>query len=234
MNDPKGGAGYPGAERMRPREESTFMHLATIDEALKRIRRGEMILVVDDEDRENEGDLQMAASWVTADALNFMLRWARGLICMPAAPAVIDGLGLAQMVEPEHAGCDTPFTVPIDHVDTGSGISAADRALTIRRVVDRDAQRGEFRCPGHVFPLRAAPGGTLERRGHTEAAVDLALLAGLPPVAVTCEVLDDDGDAASGEVLRAFATRHRIAMVSIDQIAGHRGAETRSPATLLL
>jgi len=210
------------------------MQLASIEEALKRIRRGEMVLVVDDEDRENEGDLQMAASWVTAGALNFMLRWARGLICMPAAPEVVDALGLAPMVPPEHAGCDTPFTIPIDHVNAGSGISAADRALTIRRVVDRDAVPDEFRRPGHVFPLRAAPGGTLERRGHTEAAVDLALLAGLPPVAVTCEVLDDDGDAASGEVLFAFAERHRIAMVSIDQIAEHRGAESRAPATLLL
>ena len=210
------------------------MELATIEEALKRIRRGEMVLVIDDEDRENEGDLQMAASWVTAGALNFMLRWARGLICMPAAPEVIDALELTPMVPPEHAGCDTPFTVPIDHVDAGSGISAADRALTIRRVVDRDARPSEFRRPGHVFPLRAAPDGTLERRGHTEAAVDLALLAGLPPVAVTCEVLDDDGDAASGDVLRAFAVRHRIAMVSIDQIAGHRGAASRAPAPLLL
>jgi 3,4-dihydroxy 2-butanone 4-phosphate synthase/GTP cyclohydrolase II len=210
------------------------MPLASIDEALKRIRRGEMVLVVDDEDRENEGDLQMAASWVTADALNFMLRWARGLICMPAAPGVVDGLGLAPMVPPEHAGCDTPFTIPIDHIDAGSGISAADRALTIRRVVDRDAVPGEFRRPGHVFPLRAAPGGTLERRGHTEAAVDLAVLAGLPPVAVTCEVLDDDGDAASGEFLFAFAEHHRIAMVSIDQIVEHRSGAARAPASLVL
>ncbi len=216
------------------KEKEEGMQLASIEEALKRIRRGEMVLVVDDEDRENEGDLQMAASWVTAGALNFMLRWARGLICMPAAPEVVDALGLAPMVSPDVAGCDTPFTIPIDHVDAGSGISAADRALTIRRVVDRDAEPAEFRRPGHVFPLRAAPGGTLERRGHTEAAVDLAVLSGLPPVAVTCEVLDDDGDAASGEFLFAFAERHRIAMVSIDQIAGHRGADSRSPATLLL
>jgi 3,4-dihydroxy 2-butanone 4-phosphate synthase / GTP cyclohydrolase II len=210
------------------------MTLATIEEALRRIRRGEMVLVVDDEDRENEGDLQMAASWVTADALNFMLRWARGLICMPAAPEVIDALGLEQMVAPEHAGCDTPFTVPIDHVDAGSGIGAADRALTIRRVVDCDADAGEFRRPGHVFPLKARPGGTLERRGHTEAAVDLAVLAGLPPVAVTCEVLDDDGEAASGELLFEFAERHRIAMVSIDQIVEHRGVGSRATASLLL
>jgi 3,4-dihydroxy 2-butanone 4-phosphate synthase/GTP cyclohydrolase II len=208
--------------------------LTTIEEALRRIRRGEMVLVVDDEDRENEGDLQMAASWVTADALNFMLRWARGLICMPAAPQVIDALELAPIVAPERAGCDTPFTVPIDHTDCGSGISAADRALTIRRVVDPDARPSEFNAPGHVFPLRARPGGTLERRGHTEAAVDLAVLAGLPPVAVTCEVLDDDGDAASPDVLAAFADRHRVAMVSIEQVAEYRVAGGRTPAPLLL
>jgi 3,4-dihydroxy 2-butanone 4-phosphate synthase/GTP cyclohydrolase II len=209
------------------------MALATIEEALKRIRRGEMVLVVDDEDRENEGDLQMAASWVTPDALNFMLCWARGLICMPAAPEVLDALELAPMVPPDRAGCDTAFAVPIDHAECGSGISAADRALTIRRVVDRDATPGEFNRPGHVFPLRARPGGTLERRGHTEAAVDLARLAGLPPVAVTCEVLDDNGDAASGDVLEAFAARHRVAMVSVGQVAEHRSA-ARAPVALVL
>jgi 3,4-dihydroxy 2-butanone 4-phosphate synthase/GTP cyclohydrolase II len=216
------------------------MALTNIDEALKRIRRGEMVLVVDDEDRENEGDLQMAASWVTADALNFMLKWARGLICMPAAPEVIDALELTPMVAPEVAGCDTPFTIPIDHIDGGSGISAADRALTIRRVVDPDACPTEFKRPGHVFPLRANSGGTLVRRGHTESAVDLAVLSGLPPVAVTCEVLDDNGEAASFDVLVEFARHHRIAMVSIDQVVEHRkslgevgGPESRRPALLL-
>ncbi len=208
------------------------MSLAPIEEALRRIRRGERVLVVDDEDRENEGDLQMAASWVTADALNFMLRWARGLICMPAAPEVIDALELAPMVSPEHAGCDTPFTVPIDHAECGSGISAADRALTIRRCVDPEARPRDFNRPGHVFPLRANPNGTLERRGHTEAAVDLAVLAGLPPVAVTCEVLDDQGDAASADDLVAFAERHRIVMVSIDQIAESRSGVSRAPLLL--
>ena len=212
------------------------MSLATIEEALRRIRRGEMVLVVDDEDRENEGDLQMAGSWVTPDALNFMLKWARGLICMPAAPEVIDALELTPMVAPEIAGCDTPFTVPIDHVEGGSGISAADRSLTIRRVAEADACPTEFKRPGHVFPLRARPGGTLERRGHTESAVDLAVLAGLPPVAVTCEVLDDDGEAASFDTLVEFADRHRIAMTSIDQIVEHRLSQTapRAPAPLLL
>ena len=213
------------------------MTLATIEEALKRIRRGEMVLVVDDEDRENEGDLTMAASWVTPEAVNFMIRWARGLLCMPCAPSVLDALELAPMVPPDQAGCDTAFTVSIDHLDAGSGIGAADRALTIRRVVDPDMTASEFKRPGHVFPLRACPGGTLERRGHTEAAVDLAVLAGLPPVAAICEVLDHDGSPARFEALTAFAADHRIAMISVEQVAEHRtstDAEARTPATLVL
>ncbi len=215
------------------------MALAPIEEALKRIRRGEMVLVVDDEDRENEGDLTMAASWVTPEAVNFMIRWARGLVCMPSHPDLLDRLGLAAMVPPEHAGCDTAFTVSIDHLDAGSGIGAADRALTIRRAVEPDAEPKEFKRPGHVFPLRARAGGTLERRGHTEAAVDLAVLSGLAPAAVICEVLDQDGSPARFPALEQFASDHRIAMISVDQIAEHRKAtgdtsDARTPATLLL
>ena len=215
------------------------MTLAPIDEALRRIRRGEMVLVVDDEDRENEGDLQMAGSWVTPEAINFMLRWARGLICMPAAAHVLEGLKIGPMVPPGEASCDTAFMVPIDHVDAGSGIGAADRALTIRRVVAPDAVPGEFLRPGHVLPLCARPGGVLERRGHTETAVDLAVLAGLPPVAVTCEVLADDGSPARLADLRDFASSHRIAMVSVEQVVQYRlanaSATQRSTvATLLL
>src|ERR1700731_3091238 len=168
------------------------MELTPIEEALRRIRRGEMVLVIDDEDRENEGDLTMAASWVSAEAVNFMLRWARGLVCMPCAPERLDTLGLGPMVPPDHAGCDTAFTVSIDHVDAGSGIGAADRALTIRHAVDPDATPHEFKRPGHVFPLRARAGGPLERRGHPEASVALTRLAGLPPMAVICEVLATD------------------------------------------
>jgi 3,4-dihydroxy 2-butanone 4-phosphate synthase/GTP cyclohydrolase II len=197
-----------------------------------------MVLVVDDEDRENEGDLTMAASWVTPEAINFMLRWARGLVCMPCAPERLDALTLAPMVPPEHAGCDTAFTVSIDHVEAGSGIGAADRALTIRRAVQPDASPHEFKRPGHVFPLRARVGGTLERRGHTEASVDLARLAGLPPVAVICEVLATDGSPARVPDLAAFADAHRIAMVTVDQVAEQRRAlarrHERAPAPLLL
>ena len=198
------------------------MALATIDEALKRIRRGEMVLVVDDEDRENEGDLTMAASWVTAEAVNFMLRWARGLVCMPCDARRLDELDMWPMVPSDRAGNDTAFTVSIDHVTAGSGIGAADRATTIRHILDHEARPTDFQRPGHVFPLRARPGGVLERRGHTEAAVDLARLAGQPPVAAICEVLCEDGSPARGAYLERFAADHRIAMVSVDQVVEHR------------
>jgi len=198
------------------------MKLATIDEALRRIRRGEMVLVADDEDRENEGDLTMAAEWVTQEAVNFMLRWARGLVCMPTAPEYLDRLEIPPMVPPGVAGCDTPFAVSIDHRDSGSGIGAADRAHTVRRFLDPTATAGEFVRPGHVFPLRARDEGVLERRGHTEAAVDLARLAGLAPVAVICEVLHDDGSPARLPFLALFAEEHRIAMITVAQLVEHR------------
>jgi 3,4-dihydroxy 2-butanone 4-phosphate synthase/GTP cyclohydrolase II len=195
--------------------------LTSIDDALRRIRRGEMVLVVDDEDRENEGDLTLAAEWATPDAINFMLRWARGLVCLPCDGARLDALEIGPMV-PVGAGCDTAFTVSIDHRDAGSGIGAADRALTIRRLLDPQTRPDDFVRPGHVFPLRARSGGVLERRGHTEAAVDLARLAGLAPAAVICEVLHDDGSPARMPYLRLFAEEHRIAMVSVAQLAEHR------------
>lgn len=212
------------------------MALAPIDEALRRIRRGEMVLVVDDEDRENEGDLTMAANWVTAESINFMLRWARGLVCMPSAPEVLERLALGPMVPPHEAGCDTAFTVSFDHVDAGSGIGAGDRAYTIKRALDPEAHPREFKRPGHVFPLRAQDGGVLTRRGHTEASVDLARMAGLPPVAVICEVLHDDGSPARFPFLELFAAEHRIAMISVEQVVQYRieteaGAE-RSPLLL--
>jgi 3,4-dihydroxy-2-butanone 4-phosphate synthase len=198
--------------------------LTHIDDALRRIRRGEMVLVVDDEDRENEGDLTLAAEWVTPEAINFMLRWARGLVCMPCESSLLDALEIGPMVSPGTAGCDTAFTVSIDHRTAGSGIGAADRALTIRRLLDADARPEHFVRPGHVFPLRARPGGVLERRGHTEAAVDLARLAGLSPAAVICEVLHDDGSPARLPFLELFAEEHRIAMISVAQLADFRRA----------
>jgi len=198
------------------------MPMSTIDDALKRIRRGEMVLVVDDEDRENEGDLTMAASWVTPEAVNFMLRWGRGLLCMPCGAELLDQLDIWPMVPSDRAGCDTAFTVSIDHVSVGSGIGAADRARTIRKVIEPGARPSDFQRPGHVFPLRARPGGVLERRGHTEAAVDLAVLAGFPPVSAICEVLHDDGSPARLPHLARFADEHLVAMVSVDQIVEYR------------
>jgi 3,4-dihydroxy 2-butanone 4-phosphate synthase/GTP cyclohydrolase II len=202
--------------------------LTSIDDALRRIRRGEMVLVVDDEDRENEGDLTLAAEWVTPEAINFMLRWARGLVCMPCDAQRLRELEIGPMVPAGQAGCDTAFTVSIDHRDAGSGIGAHDRALTIRRVLAADSRPEHFVRPGHVFPLRACDGGVLQRRGHTEAAVDLAKLAGCAPVAVICEVLHDDGSPARFPYLEMFAQEHRIAMVSVGQLVEHREAAVAS------
>jgi 3,4-dihydroxy 2-butanone 4-phosphate synthase/GTP cyclohydrolase II len=200
------------------------MAMTSIDEALRRIRRGEMVLVVDDEDRENEGDLTMAAEWVTPESINFMLRWARGLVCMPCHGDRLDELEVGPMIPAGDETADTPFAVTIDHRSAGSGIGAADRALTIRRVLDPASRPSDFLRPGHVFPLRAKRGGVLERRGHTEAAVDLAVLAGCAPVAVICEVLHDDGSPARVPYLELFAQEHRIVMVSVGQVVEHRHA----------
>jgi 3,4-dihydroxy-2-butanone 4-phosphate synthase len=147
---------------------------------------------------------------------------------MPCDAARLDELAIHAMVPAERATCDTAFTVTIDHVDAGSGIGAADRALTIRRVVDPAVRPADFIRPGHVFPLRARPGGVLERRGHTEAAVDLARLAGLSGVAVTCEVLHDDGSPARMPYLELFAQEHGLAMISVEQVVAHRRAVTVS------
>jgi 3,4-dihydroxy 2-butanone 4-phosphate synthase/GTP cyclohydrolase II len=196
-----------------------------------------MVLVVDDEDRENEGDLTLAAEWVTPEAINFMLRWARGLVCMPCHAQRLEALEIGPMVPASVAGSDTAFTVSIDHRDAGSGIGAHDRALTIRQVLEPASRADDFVRPGHVFPLRAREGGVLERRGHTEAAVDLARLAGCAPVAVICEVLHDDGSPARFPYLELFAEEHRIAMVSVAQLVYYREGATARPGdrrTLLL
>ncbi|CAB4658798.1 unannotated protein [freshwater metagenome] len=204
---------------------STF---ASIEEAVDRIRAGEMVLVADDEDRENEGDLTMAAEFVTPEAINFMLRFARGLVCMPSAPEYLERLSVGPMIPAGEEGCDTPFTVSIDHRDSGSGIGAADRALTVKNFLDPASVASDFIRPGHVFPLRAKPEGVLERRGHTEASVDLARLAGLHPVAVICEVLDDEGSPARLPFLEKFAAEHGILLISVEQLAEYREAALTS------
>src|SRR4249920_2540772 len=181
-----------------------------------------MVLVVDDEDRENEGDLTLAAEWVTAEAVNFMLRWARGLVCMPIEESYLQRLDVPPMVAPGRAGCDTAFSVSIDHVGSGSGIGAADRAHTIKKIIDPGSRPSDFIQPGHVFPLRARPGGVLERRGHTEAAVDLARLAGLKPAGVICEIVNDDGTMARGPDLVRFCKTHNLMMISVADLARYR------------
>jgi 3,4-dihydroxy 2-butanone 4-phosphate synthase/GTP cyclohydrolase II len=193
---------------------------ASVVEALRRIQRGEMVLVSDGPDREDEADLTMAAQWVTPEAIAFMLRHGRGLVCMPCDGERLDRLGIGPMVT--DAGCDTAFTVSIDHASVGSGISAADRAATIRAVLDPWAGAADFVRPGHVFPLRAREGGVMVRTGHTEAAVDLARLAGLAPCAAICEVLNDDGTIARGRELDRLAADHDLARVTIEDLVAYR------------
>ena len=164
----------------------------TIEEAIAAIKAGKMVLVTDDEDRENEGDLIMAAELCTPEAINFMAKEARGLICMPAAGEVMDKLQLGAMVSKNTDNHETAFSVSIDHVDTTTGISAYERAYTMQKCCDEGAQPNDFRRPGHVFPLRAKEGGVLVRTGHTEATVDLCKLAGLKPVGICVEIMDED------------------------------------------
>jgi 3,4-dihydroxy 2-butanone 4-phosphate synthase/GTP cyclohydrolase II len=184
-----------------------------------------MVLVSDGADREDEADLTMAAQWVTPEAIAFMLRHGRGLVCMPCDGARLDRLGIGPMVP--DAGCDTAFTVSIDHRSVGSGISAIDRAATVRAVLDPWAGANDFVRPGHVFPLRARDGGVLVRTGHTEAAVDLARMAGLAPCAVICEVLNDDGTIARGADLDRLAADHDLARVTIEDLVAYRRAILR-------
>jgi 3,4-dihydroxy 2-butanone 4-phosphate synthase / GTP cyclohydrolase II len=197
--------------------------LSTIPEAIAAIRRGELVLVVDDHDRENEGDLVMAAAHVTPEAVNFMVTQGRGLVCLALTPERCDDLDLGPMV-PENAGREeTAFTVSIDFEEPGStGISAADRARTIAHALDVAARPADFRRPGHVFPLRARAGGVLERPGHTEAAVDLARLAGLAPAGVICEVMSADGTMARLPELLDLADTHGLHLVTIADLIEYR------------
>lgn len=194
----------------------------TIEEAIEDIRAGKMVVVVDDEDRENEGDLVMAAELVTPQAINFMATHGRGLICLPIIGERLDALDIQPMVTHNTDSHETAFTVSIDHKDTTTGISAFERALTIRKVLDEAARPEDFRRPGHVFPLRAREGGVLRRAGHTEAAVDLARLAGLYPAGVICEIMSEDGRMARVPELVAFAARHQLKLITIADLIQYR------------
>jgi 3,4-dihydroxy 2-butanone 4-phosphate synthase/GTP cyclohydrolase II len=198
------------------------MTMISVEAALARVRRGGLVLLLDSEDREDEGDLMVPAAHVSAEVVNFMARQACGLVCMPCDSRRLDELAIGPMVVDNTCAMSTAFTVSIDWRHGGSGISAQDRAATVRAVLDPGSAPGDFTRPGHVFPLRARPGGVLERPGHTEAAVDLARLAGLFPAAVICEVLDDDGSPARRPRLERFARDHDIGIVTIDALVAHR------------
>lgn len=199
------------------------MKTATIGEALAAVAAGEFVLVVDDEDRENEGDLIIAAEKVTPDKLAFMIRHTSGLICLPTIGERLDELELPLMVLENTDSHRTAFTVSVDAVgQTTTGISAADRAATIRAFVDPDIGPKDLTRPGHIFPLRYREGGVLVRPGHTEAAVDLARLAGLYPAGVLCELVLDEGGMARGADLDAFAEEHGIVLITIEQLIEYR------------
>lgn len=193
-----------------------------IEEAIADIREGKMIVVVDDPDRENEGDLLMAAEKVTPEAINFMASHAKGLICMPASEELLSRLNIHPMVEKNTDNHETAFTVSIDHVDTTTGISAYERALTIQKVLEEDAKENDFRRPGHIFPLIAKKGGVLKRVGHTEAAVDLATMAGLKPAGVICEIMADDGTMMRTPELKEFCKKYEIKMITIADLVAYR------------
>ena len=202
------------------RQKTTF---APIDEAIKAIRDGKMIVVVDDEDRENEGDLTMAAAKVTPEAVNFMARYGRGLICLAMTPERLGELDIPLEASDNSSPRETAFCVSIDaRAGTSTGISAADRARTVLATLDPATTPRDLIRPGHVFPLRSRPGGTLVRAGHTEAAVDLARIAGLAPAGVICEVMNDDGTMARVPELRKFARKHGLLMITIADLISYR------------
>ena len=194
----------------------------TIEDAIKEIKEGKIIIVVDNPDRENEGDLLMAAEKVTGEAINFMAKYGRGLICMPVEEKRLKKLKIGPMVEKNTDNHETAFTVAIDHIDTTTGISAFERALTIQKVLDESSKPDEFRRPGHVFPLIAKKGGVLERNGHTEAAVDLPKLAGLKGAGVICEIMKDDGTMARTSDLIKFANEHNLKIITIKDLIEYR------------
>jgi len=196
---------------------------ATIEEALEDIRQGKMIVVCDDEDRENEGDLTMAAQFATPEAVNFMAKEGRGLICLSLTPERCDAMGLDLMAAHNESPFETPFTVSVEAREgVTTGISAHDRAHTIQVAIDPQAGPADLVQPGHVFPLKAKPGGVLERAGQTEAGVDLARLAGLNPAGVICEVMNDDGTMARVPDLVDYCARHGLKMVTVADLIAYR------------
>ena len=197
-------------------------HFSTIDSAVEAIRRGKVVIVVDAEDRENEGDFIAAAEKVGPEIVNFMITHGRGQLCMPLLPEVCERLKIPLMVESNTAPLGTSFTVPVDHRTARTGITAQERAKTIRSILDPTSKPTDFVRPGHLFPLVAKEGGVLRRAGHTEAAVDLARMAGLAPAGVLCEILDEVGNRANRKLLFELARQHDLEIISIEELIRYR------------
>ncbi|MDH6296238.1 3,4-dihydroxy-2-butanone 4-phosphate synthase [Agrobacterium fabrum] len=202
------------------------MTIAKIEDAIEAISRGEMVIVVDDEDRENEGDIIAASDSITPQQIAFMMNHARGLICVALPGERLDALDIPLMVSRNTESLKTAFTVSVDYIPgTTTGISAADRAKTVRALVSEDSRPEDFARPGHIFPLRANPEGVLGRTGHTEAAVDLCRLAGKFPSGTICEVANDDGTMARLPQLEVFAERHGLLVVTIKDLVSYLKGE---------
>lgn len=198
------------------------MEFNSIEEAVTDLKKGKMIIVIDDPGRENEGDLICAARYADTANVNFMATYAKGLICMPMSPDVTARLGLRQMVSENTDNHCTAFTVSIDHISTTTGISAAERSVTALKCADPDSRPEDFRRPGHMFPLEARPGGVLERKGHTEATVDLMRLAGLEECGLCCEIMREDGTMMRTDELMEFAGRHGLKIITVESLVMYR------------
>ncbi len=223
-----GTLGSMSAPRTTPSATATKTPFATIEEAIEEVRKGKMVVVCDDEDRENEGDLVMAAQFATPEAINFMAKEARGWICLALSPERCEALGLELMTAKNESALQTPFTVTIEarHGVT-TGVSAHDRAHTMQVAVDPASKPEDLVQPGHVNPLKAKAGGVLERTGHTEASVDLARLAGLIPAGVICEIMNEDGSMARVPDLAGFCERHGLKLVTIADLIAYRRRNDR-------
>lgn len=198
------------------------MELNSIEEVLVDLAAGKVVVMLDNEDRENEGDVICASEFATTENVNFMAKYARGLICMPMDDSYVEKLNLPQMCITNTDNHCTAFTVSVDHVSTTTGISAYERGITARKFVEEAAKPEDFRRPGHMFPLRAVPGGVIERGGHTEATVDLCRLAGLKPCGLCCEIMKDDGTMARKDDLLAFAEEHNLKISTIEKLVQYR------------
>lgn len=195
---------------------------SSVEEVIEDFKNGKMVIVVDDENRENEGDLIAAAEKAEPEIINFMASNAKGLICMPMSIDILEKLDIKQMVEKNTDNHETAFTVSIDYKDTTTGISAFERSKTVKMAVSEDVKPSDFRRPGHIFPLAAKSGGVLERAGHTEAAVDIAVLANLKPAGVICEIMKDDGSMARIPDLIEFSQKHGIKIITIESLIKYR------------